>query len=1265
MAVQKVSICSYNVNGLGDRRKRHEIFAWLKDKPYQIFCLQETHSTVKQEEFWQSDWGGPALFNHGLSNSRGVLILFKNNISYTIHQTLSDDSGRWMVLDITLDSTRFCLANIYAPNTDDPDFFFNLETTIHNHIASDLHTIIVGDFNTTLNSELDRAGHRSSVYHPNSRNAINSICANLDLLDIFRYNYPSTVRYTWRRRRQASRIDYFLISFSLTSFVDKVVIEDSLRSDHSLIGLSVITSKIPRGRGFWRMNQDFLSDKTFIKETSEFITEFFQFNVNSANPHIVWESFKCSVRGHIIKFTSWKRKQTKDSELALSCEIVNLQKDLDTCFNIDTFHSLNDKKQQLELLYQAKANNMIRGKRAKWMEQGEKCTKLFMNMISRGNSRKNMTKFVTTEGLIKTDPQEILVEQVNFFSALYSFKEPPISLECDAFESFFPNPPHVSLSLEQRKSCDGLITERELRDSIESFSSGRAPGLDGLPVEFYKVFFNLVKKPMLDSFNYSYRVGHLSNTQKTGLISLLLKQDSTGQDKDPSQIKNWRPLTLLNCDSRILSKCIALRMKQIIPHLISSDQTGFLQGRCISDSIRRILEIIEYYDRNSLPGLIFVADFEKAFDTIRLDFIFKTLEYFGFGAGVINWIRILYKDICSMVINYGHISHSFPLSRGVRQGCPLSPYLFILGVEILAIKIRNNVEIKGLTTYGVVSKISQYADDCNFPLAPKLGSLYALVTDLENFSSLSGLTPNFDKCIIKRIGSLCGTNFCLPCPLPVQWTDGPIDLLGIHIPVLLSDIIRINFDRKLMKIDKLLYPWKTKILTLMGKITLINTLIVTQFIFLLSSLSTPPPDFFDKYEKKIFEFLWGGGPERIKRKTIYSAYEQGGLKLRNLRAVDLTLKASWVPKLQLNKEWFCSKFLFMSCPLFRTSLFPFAQLTSCDFDNLLGKPAPISSFFKQVIQAWLRFQLRPPEGVEEIKQQILCLNSKIRIAGKPFFSSSFDTAGVRFLNDILDSENKLLSYTNFSLKFGNTCPEFQYIQLTSAIPVYWKSSLKHPSPDLRVCMPICRDRTWCQKKKINKYLYIFFMKETNLCEPSYKIQLSWEEYFDIPIPWKQVYCLPYKLSIDTHTRMFQYKLLFKFLTVNKTLFTWKLINSPRCSLCNEEEETVIHLFWDCRVVANFWSKVDEWFFNLTNIHLHINVFNVIFGDLSDRCPALSNLIILLAKIYIFKYRQQKLELSSFISFVSYVHKLECIIAKRLDKMPKHIGKWGKLYVVLI
>ena len=143
---------------------------------------------------------------------------------------------------------------------------------------------------------------------------------------------------------------------------------------------------------------------------------------------------------------------------------------------------------------------------------------------------------------------------------------------------------------------------------------------------------------------------------------------------------------------------------------------AFVKGRFIGENTRLLYNIFNFTDVNKIPGLLMMIVFEKAFDTLSFDFINKTFKYFNFGPMIIKWISLFYKDAQTAVQMNGFLSDFFKIERGCRQGDPVSPYIFILCAEILAIKIRNNPDVKGINVNGTEYKISQFADDTSLLL---------------------------------------------------------------------------------------------------------------------------------------------------------------------------------------------------------------------------------------------------------------------------------------------------------------------------------------------------------------------------------------------------------------------------------------------------------------------------------------------------------------------------------------------------------------------
>ena len=371
-----------------------------------------------------------------------------------------------------------------------------------------------------------------------------------------------------------------------------------------------------------------------------------------------------------------------------------------------------------------------------------------------------------------TSDQEILAEGESFFINLYTSNRNVHNL-IDS-RDFFKHENDTVLNDEEQKNCEGLLTERECLAALKTMEQGKTPASDGLPAEFYRVFWTNISNLLINALNYAHETSQLSITQRRGVIKLIPKKDA-----EPYFIKNWRPLTLLNCDYKIAAKAVANRLKKVLPDLISSDQTGFMKGRFIGENIRLIDYVIRFTKEKNIPGLLLFLDFEKAFDTIEWPFIIKSLQYFGFGPSVVNWVKCLYSNIESCFLNNGWTSNFFKIERGVRQGCPLSPYLFVLSVEVLAKAFKRNSNIRGIHVNQEEIKISQYADDTTLILNGSQASLSAALNTLDDFGEASGLKLNSKKTEAIWTGSNSGKTEILLPERNFRWQTNKVKSLGV------------------------------------------------------------------------------------------------------------------------------------------------------------------------------------------------------------------------------------------------------------------------------------------------------------------------------------------------------------------------------------------------------------------------------------------------------------------------------------------------------
>ena len=424
----------------------------------------------------------------------------------------------------------------------------------------------------------------------------------------------------------------------------------------------------------------------------------------------------------------------------------------------------------------------------------------------------------------------------------------------------------------EQQECGGPLTETECWESLKSMQPNKIPGSDGLPAEFYKLFWKEIHAYLLNALNYAYRNGLLSVTQRRGLITLIPKKN-----KAANFLKNWRPITLLNWDYKIASKCTASRLQKVLPRLIDNDQTGFLKNRFIGENIRLVDSVINYANKEKIPGLLLFIDFKKAFDSLEWSFIEKTLNYCNFGSSLVAWIRLFYTDISSCVQNNGWTSDFFTLSRGVRQGWPLSPYLFILCAEVLGNSVRNDIRIQGIKVLDTECKISQYADDTTFILDGSQPSFSRSLYLLYNFALISGHRVNYEKTEAPWMGSCKSSEITLPSSKPILWAN-KVYALGVCFSALEDTPAHISFSEKMDKLQSILNSWSARRLTLLGKITIIKSLAVSQIVYVMSSLPSHHK-ILHEINSILYDFLWDSKGDKIKRTEMINDYDTGGLKM--------------------------------------------------------------------------------------------------------------------------------------------------------------------------------------------------------------------------------------------------------------------------------------------------------------------------------------------------------------------------------------------------
>lgn len=559
-----------------------------------------------------------------------------------------------------------------------------------------------------------------------------------------------------------------------------------------------------------------------------------------------------------------------------------------------------------------------------------------------------------------------------------------------------------------------------------------------------------------------------------------------------------------------------------------------------------------------------MIDFEKAFDSLEWDFLFKTLDKMNFGVSFIKWVKLFYTNIESCIANNGTSSNYFKINRGVRQGDPLSAYLFILSVEVMAQAILKDDTIHGIKVNDNEIKLTQYADDTTAILKDQ-DSVLNFLKQIHNLEKISGLKINKSKTEAIWLG-----NHPPPFRLPdkMQWTTKPIKVLGIYIGWNLNDAYMLNFSEKISKVKRLLQSWLQRKLSLTGKVLIIKSLAISQIIH-LANLLPFPDEIIKEFDKMFYDFIWNGKTHKVKKMILIQDYHNGGHKMTDLRTMIKTQKLKWI-KFYLNNH---------KC-LWRNTMEHFIKVHNLNLllrSNYDIKDFQITSdFYKEVLSILYSLNnenLNFSKG--NLFNQYLFYNKNIKIGGRALYNKELFDAGIWHVKDLFDKNNKIIPFAEWNRRgISNS----KYMYWCSMVTLIQKTNKRHNVPDEghfndltikyknieRLDLLNCDTKTvYCTLIKHN----IVYSKASAKYSKLYNI-LNDED-------WKNIYLIPRCCTSDNKIKEFQYKILHRYLPTNDLLYKMERIPSNKCGFCEMYKENLNHLFFDCIVVKHIWINIEQ------------------------------------------------------------------------------------------
>ena len=1236
---------------------------------------------VKQE------WEGKCLFNSFSSQARGVAIFLKHNNPAKIVDQFCDNDGNILAISMIYEEKKILLEVLYGPNQDSPHFYSELAFKKIEDWKPD-YSIFAGDYNLVLDPTIDAKNYQH-VNNPQAAQALKNQIQNYNLKDIWRELHPDARIFTWQKynENKQSRLDFFLISPSLLPFVQKAEIIPGFRSDHSGIELEIDFSRFTRGRGFWKFNSSLIKEPSYlelVKDTikrvvaqyaiidgdekfyenasNEILQEFYLSSNPESLPHInlrinpqsFLDVLLMEIRRVTISFSAQKKRERIAVELFLVEAIESLEIKLAAEQDIDNFNRINtelqDKKMELEGIYSFQAQGAFIRARAKYKIEGEKPSRLFCSLEKHNGVQKHIPKLIVEENNVKKElsDQKLIEEEIfKYYRNLFAFKE----VDNTTIEEFLTQERALScpkLSETEKASMENILTTEELTKYLKKTKNNVSPGSSGFTNEFFKFFWLDLKVFITKAINFSYENRSLSVTQRLGIITLIPKGE-----KDKTFIKNWRPLTLLNSLYKLISGCLAERMKPFLNKIIHSDQKGFVSDRYIGEAVRATYDLMQWAKTNNRTGILLLIDFEKAYDSLSFSFIKKSLNFFNFGSYIINWVEILLQNFSAVVNHCGNISPKMDICTGARQGDPIASYLFIISIEILALRLRSDPNLKGFKINDMVHLLELYADDCTLFLEANDENLKVALDSLEMFFRISGLKISVSKTKAVWFGEGYKNTHKL-CPDRILDWDNKFRLLGIDFVNSLEGMEN-NYNSKLDEIKKIFNCWIHRTLSIYGKIVVIKSLALSKLSHLALVLPDLSKNQIKEVEKLAFNFIWNNKPDKVSREHAKLVEKAGGLGMFDIKSFWQSLKFSWFRRaINTNAFWPC--------------------ILAAEVENIVGYQLTISDilqfgpkylekigksfknkFWKQIFCSVTPFMQGAlfcyPEKIFIApiwdNPNITRNNKAIKKSTYPILSQKVSTMSDFFHPEsgVLLSRIEIERRFNFVLE-EETYLEFQYIFRIARriLGLNDEYKIKNFLPSQPLLINIAN----LTKKGCSSYYRILRKKlnlSTTLSERENKWHIELNCVYGVAF-WNKVYSLAASIKNDNKMKYLQFQINRNSLFTNYKVSKFKANVSPYCTFCigaqgenNMHLELISHLFYECVLVKNIWQEIQNWL-RTFNIEIPIDKKTIIFGIQDQKMSTIPNYILLCTKYFIWKvkFQTQHPTFSNFLKFLK--NKLE-------------------------
>ncbi|GJV67006.1 RNA-directed DNA polymerase, eukaryota [Tanacetum coccineum] len=512
---------------------------------------------------------------------------------------------------------------------------------------------------------------------------------------------------------------------------------------------------------------------------------------------------------------------------SIQSRLIELDKSFDQgkCAD-DLIQERSNLLKDLQDLNHASSLDMFQKAKIRWAIEGDENSKFFHGIINKKRSQLAI-RGVLVDGDWIVDPLLVKHEFKSHFANRFAA---PVT-DPIAFDYIFPR----RLSSDQIDVLERCVSYDEIKSAVWDCGSNKSPGPDGFTFEFFRKFWKIIDKDVVAAVSCFLDTGVFPPGCNSSFIALIPKMH------EAKMVKDFRPISLIGSVYKIIAKVLANRLSLVISDLVSEEQSAFVSNRLILDGPFILNELLSWCKHKNAKALIFKIDFEKAFDSVRWDYLDMVLHNFGFGSKWRSWIQGCLKSAMGSILVNGSPTSEFQFHKGLKQGDPLSPFLFILIMESLHLSFSNVVNAGLFNGIHIDSSFSLshlfYADDVIFVGKWELSNLSTIVNVLKWFHLASGLKINLLKSKLMGIGIPHNVVVSAARSIGCSVMHTPFNYLGVKVGASMSRIC--SWDDVVAKLSSRLSKWKLKTLSIGARLTLIKSVLSSLPLYYMSSFKVP------------------------------------------------------------------------------------------------------------------------------------------------------------------------------------------------------------------------------------------------------------------------------------------------------------------------------------------------------------------------------------------------------------------------------------------